>query len=81
MFNPNHLHYTEARTREMRKLAEQRRLANTATRRDTLTNTWTHRLLAAVGQQMVASGRFLMAKGEANVRATAEWEQIRQVAS
>ena len=70
MFNPNHQHYVEFHSRDLRLDAERQRLANAARP----ANPVVQRLMAAVGQQMVDTGRELLAKSEAERAETPEWE-------
>jgi len=81
MFNPNHQHYIEFHMRDMQHDADQRRLAHLATSAAQPAKPVVRRLMTAIGQQMVESGRFLLTQGEAEPAEVTDWEYIGRVLS
>lgn len=81
MFNPNYLHDSDTRMHELRRLADQRRLANTATWRVRTTPVWVQHLFSALGRQLVQTGQKLLAHGNADAGIAPTWEHIGRVAS
>ena len=81
MFNPNHQHHVEAHMREMQRDAEQRRLAHLVTNTAQSTRPVGQRLMTAVGQQLVETGRFLLSRGETEPIESNDWEYFGRVLS
>lgn len=80
MLNPNHLYYSEVQVRELQRQAENRRLVAAAKRANVPVRPVAQRLLAAVGQKMVDSGRYLMSRGDTRSE-TPDWEYVDWAAS
>jgi hypothetical protein len=80
MFNPNHQHYVEYHMRDVQHEVEQAHLANVAQTQAPMRPV-VRRVMTAVGTQMVASGRGLLARVDTERPEAQDWEYIGRVLS